>query len=115
MNDINQYTNYEEIIEKEKHELVEIFTESWKHASIVLDCIAVGCSLIIEKSIVLSIKDIDAIINAAREKRVIVCVSHHNRFNKSIKKVREALEHNRFGCLFMVLYIIRLCRDCEFF
>lgn len=112
---VPQYNDYHEMIEREKPELVAIATESGKHAAIALDCIAAGCNLIIEKPIALSIADADAIIRASKEKGVRVSASHQNRFNKSIQKIREALEYNRFGRLFYGTAHIRWCRDWEYY
>ncbi|MBR3436444.1 MAG: Gfo/Idh/MocA family oxidoreductase, partial [Lachnospiraceae bacterium] len=56
---VKVYEDYKEMLEKEKPELVAIATESGKHASIALDCIAAGCHVIIEKPIALSIADAD--------------------------------------------------------
>lgn len=112
---VHQYNDYREMLDKEKPELVAIATESGRHAAIAIDCIEAGCNLIIEKPIALSITDADAIIKAAKEKGVKVCVSHQNRFNKSIQKIREALEHNRFGKMFYGTAHIRWCRDREYY
>ncbi len=96
---VRKYTDYTELLETEKPELVAIATESGKHAAIALDCIAAGCNVIIEKPIALSIADADAIIKAGREKGVVVCANHQNRFNKSVQYIRKALEEGRFGKL----------------
>lgn len=96
---VRKYTDYKELLEKEKPELVAIATESGKHASIALDCIAAGCNVIIEKPIALSIADADTIIKAGHDAGVIVCANHQNRFNKSIRYIRKALEEGRFGQL----------------
>ena len=97
--DVKKYTDYKKMLEEEKPELVAIATESGKHAAIALDCIAAGCNTIIEKPIALSIADADAIIKAGKEKGVLVCANHQNRFNKSIQYIRKALEEGRFGKL----------------
>lgn len=115
LKDVHQYSDYHDMIDEQKPELVAIATESGKHASIALNCIKGGCNLIIEKPIALSITDADIIINAAKEKGVKVCVSHQNRFNKSIQKIRDALEKNRFGRLFYGTAHIRWCRDWEYY
>lgn len=98
--DINKYIDYKEMIAQEKIDLIAIATESGNHARIALDCIDEGVNLIIEKPIALSLEDIDAIIAAAEAKNVKVCACHQNRFNKSVQKVRDAIENNRFGRLF---------------
>ena len=112
---VPQYTDYHEMLEKEKPELVAIATESGKHAAIALDCIDAGCNLIIEKPIALSLKDADAIIKRAAEKGVKVCANHQNRFNKSVQKIRDALEKERFGKLFYGTAHIRWCRDMNYY
>lgn len=113
--EIHQYTDYKKMIEDEKPELVAIATESGKHAKIALDCMDAGCNLIIEKPIALSISDADAIIAKAREKGVKVCACHQNRFNKSVQKIREALEMNRFGRMFYGTAHIRWNRGYEYY
>lgn len=112
---VNVYENYKEMLEKEKPELVAVATESGKHAAIALDCIAAGCHVIIEKPIALSIADADAIIKAGKEKGVIVCANHQNRFNKSIQEIRKALEKNRFGKLLYGTAHIRWARNHEYY
>lgn len=115
LGDVPQYTDYREMLEKERPELVAIATESGKHAAIALDCIEAGCNLIIEKPIALSLSDADAILKAAKEKGVKVCANHQNRFNKSVQKIREALEEGRFGRMFYGTAHIRWCRDKNYY
>ncbi len=115
LENVHQYTDYHEMLEKEKPELAAVATESGKHAAIALDCIKAGCHLIIEKPIALSLADADAVIHAARERGVRVCASHQNRFNKSVQKIREAVENKRFGRMFYGTAHIRWCRDREYY
>lgn len=112
---VNQYTDYKEMLEKEKPTLVAIATESGKHAQIAIDCIQAGCHVIIEKPIALSIEDADHIIQLAKQKRVFVCVNHQNRFNKSIQYVHKALEKGRFGKIFQVSAHIYWNRNQDYY
>lgn len=112
---ISVYTNYIEMLEKEKPELVAIATESGKHAQIALDCMDYGCNLIIEKPIALSIQDADLIIQKGKKTGLIVCACHQNRFNKSIQKIRNAIDRNRFGRLLYGTAHIRWARDYEYY
>lgn len=114
-NDIRKYTDYKVMLEIEKPELVAIATESGKHAQIALDCIEAGCNLIIEKPIALSLSDADLIIEKANEKGVKVCACHQNRFNKSIQKIREAIELGRFGKMFHGTAHIRWNRGQDYY
>lgn len=97
---VHQYTDYKKMLENESPDLVAIATESGKHAQIALDCIRTGCHVIIEKPIALSIEDANQIIELAKQKDVLVCVNHQNRFNRSIQYIHGAIEQGRFGRLF---------------
>ena len=112
---VKVYEDYHELLEKERPELVAVCTESGKHAAIALDCIAAGCNVIIEKPIALSLADADAIIKAGKEKGVLVCANHQNRFNKSIQEIRRAVEKKRFGKLLYATAHIRWARDHAYY
>jgi Predicted dehydrogenases and related proteins len=109
------YEDYQEMLCKESPQLVAIATESGKHARIALDCMDYGCHLIIEKPIALSLADADKIIEKAKKLKLKVCACHQNRFNKSILKIREAVEKNRFGKMIYGTAHIRWCRDYEYY
>lgn len=94
---VPQFEDYHQLLEETKPDLVAICTESGKHAAIALDCLEAGANLIIEKPIALSLKDADEIISLSKAKGLKVCACHQNRFNKSVQKIREAVEENRFG------------------
>lgn len=112
---VKRYTDYKEMVNNEKPELVAICTESGKHAKIAIYCIEHGCNCIVEKPIALSIKDADAIIAASIKHHVKVSACHQNRFNKSVQIIREAIDMNRFGRLFYGTAHIRWCRDREYY
>jgi UDP-N-acetyl-2-amino-2-deoxyglucuronate dehydrogenase len=110
-----QYTDYKEMIKTEKPDLVAICTESGKHGQMALDCIEEGVNLIIEKPITLSLEEADQIIALAKEKNVKVSACHQNRFNKSIQKIRESVENERFGRLLYGTAHIRWNRGEEYY
>lgn len=113
---VNCYTDYKEMLTREKPELVAIATESGKHAQIAVDCMTIGhANLIIEKPIALSLVDADRIIETAHKENVVVCACHQNRFNKSIQKIREAVEMERFGRMFHGTAHVRWTRDYEYY
>ncbi len=112
---VRTYTDYREMLEKERPELVAVTTESGRHAAVALDCIDAGCNVIIEKPIALSLADADEIIRRGKEKGVKVCANHQNRFNKSVQKIREAIEKERFGKMLHGTAHIRWHRDWEYY
>jgi UDP-N-acetyl-2-amino-2-deoxyglucuronate dehydrogenase len=112
---VKKYTDYKTMILAEKPDLVAICTESGKHGQIALDCLDLGCNLIIEKPITLSLEEVDQIILKAKQKKLVVSVCHQNRFNKSIMKIREAVEAERFGKILHGAAHIRWRRDESYY
>lgn len=94
---VRRYTDHRELLAAERPALCAIATESGKHAAIGLEAIAAGANVIIEKPLALSLRDARALIDAADRARVKLCACHQNRFNKSIQKIRAAVEEGRFG------------------
>jgi predicted dehydrogenase len=109
------YSDYMKMIDNLDLDLVAIATESGNHASIALECIRKGINIIIEKPIALSLLDADKIIREAKINNVKVSACHQNRFNKSIQKIREAIEQNRFGKLFHGTAHIRWNRGEDYY
>ena len=94
---VRRYTDFHQMLAEVRPQLVAVATESGKHAAIGLECIAAGASVIIEKPLALSMADGRALVAAARQAGVKLCACHQNRFNKSIQKIRTAVEEQRFG------------------
>lgn len=96
---VSVYTDYKEMIEKEEIDVVVIATESGYHAEIAIYSMSKGINAIVEKPMALSIEDADKMIETAKMHNVKLCISHQNRFNKPIQKLRNAIEENKFGKL----------------
>ena len=109
------YTDYREMIEREKLDIVSIATFSGTHAAIAFDCLEKNINLIIEKPIAMSLEDADRIVALSEEKGLVVSANHQNRFNKPIQKVREALEAGRFGRLLHGTTHILWARDKNYY
>jgi predicted dehydrogenase len=102
------------MLSKEKSDLVAIATDSGSHAQIGLDCLE-HCHVIIEKPIALSISDADNLIKVAENNNKVLAVCHQNRFNKSIKRIRGAMENGRFGKLSHIAAHVRWSRGREYY
>lgn len=96
---INYYTDYNDMLEKEDIDIVLISTESGYHAKHSIDCMKKGKHVIVEKPMALSTKDSDEMIKISKENNVKLAVAHQNRFNPPIQQLRDAIENKRFGKL----------------
>lgn len=112
---INRYDDFIKMIESEDLDFVSITTDSGSHAKIALVCIGKGMNIIIEKPIALSLKDADLIIEKAEEMGVYVSVSHQNRFNPAVLKLKKSIENGDFGKLFHGCAHTRWNRDKNYF
>jgi len=115
LDNIAKYEDYREMLEKEQLDLVAITTKSSLHARIALDCIRKGVHVIIEKPMALSLSDADEIIRESQRLNVKVCSCHQNRYNKSIQKVRAALEAGELGKMMYAAAVIRWSRDRDYY
>ncbi len=93
------YIDYMKMLVCEDIDVVTIATESGYHPEIAIYCMEKGKHVIVEKPMALSIEDADKMIQCAKQNNVKLCVSHQNRFNAPIQKLRKAVENQRFGKL----------------
>lgn len=112
---IKRYTDYKQMIEENRIELIGIATESGIHAEIALYCIDHGIHVIIEKPMAMSMSDADEIIRRSRKKNVKVSACHQNRFNIAVQEMRKALEAGRFGKLSHGSIHVRWNRDESYY
>lgn len=113
--DIKRYTDYKQMIEEVKPELVSIATESGLHGEIALYCIEKGVHVIIEKPMAMSLEEADRIISLSEKKGVKVAACHQNRFNIAVQEMRQALEAGRFGKLSHGSVHVRWNRNQEYY
>ncbi|QCX32834.1 Gfo/Idh/MocA family oxidoreductase [Caloramator sp. E03] len=112
---VNIYEDYKKMLDSEEIDVVTIATESGYHPEIAIYAMKKGKHVIVEKPMALSTDDADLMIKTAKENKVKLCVSHQNRFNKSIQMLRAALEEGRFGKLVSGMASIRWNRNMEYY
>lgn len=94
---VRRYRDHREMLAEVKPELCAVATESGLHVYVGLDVLRAGANVIIEKPLALSLADARLLIQEAEARGLKLCACHQNRFNKSIQKIRSAVEENRFG------------------
>lgn len=112
---IKIYSNYLEMLAKERLDLVAIATESGKHAGIAKKCLTHNTNVIIEKPIALSTSDAQSIIDTAKEYHKKICICHQNRFNNAIQQLRDAVEKERFGRILYGTLHVRWFRGADYY
>ncbi len=110
-----QYTDHVEMLKAEKPQFVAIATESNLHAQMALDCMENGANVVVEKPFALSMQDAQAMLDMQKKTGLVLYPCHQNRFNKSIQKMRTALENGDFGRLLHGTAHIRWSRDKNYY
>jgi len=110
------YAGLAPLIEREKPDLVIVCTPSGNHAEQVLLAARAGVrNVIVEKPMALRLSDADTMIAECERSGTLLMVVKQNRYNLPIKKLREAMDHGRFGKLVLGAVRVRWCRRQDYY
>lgn len=109
------YTSYDEMFENEDLEVVTIATPSDLHAPIGIAAAKAGKHVMVEKPMAMTLKSADEMIKTCKDAGVKLSIIHQNRFNKSVKLMRKALDEGRFGKLTHGQATVRWNRDDNYY
>ena len=94
------YTDYREMIAKEKPDLVSICTWTNQHAELVIGCAEAGVKAIhCEKPLAATWKDAKRMVEAAKQNGSRLTVNHQRRFGHPYQKLLEIKKSGRIGDL----------------
>jgi UDP-N-acetylglucosamine 3-dehydrogenase len=93
----NFYSDYKEMIKKEKIDLISLVVPTKFHEEVSLEILEKNINLLIEKPIADSIAGAERIIAKAKEKGVKLAVGHIERFNPAVQKLKEIIDEGRIG------------------
>ena len=112
---VKLYSDYKELIKKDKPTFAAVTTESGKHAEIAIDCINEGIHLLVEKPMALSTHDTSRMIKAIETQKTTFAICHQNRFNPAVQLLKEALDQGRFGKLVNATARVLWKRDKDYY
>ena len=91
------YKDYNQMLNKERIDIVSVSAPTKLHKKIALDAIKHKKDLMIEKPMASSKHEAEEIIKAAKKNRIKLTVSHAERFNPAIEKLKELIKQKQFG------------------
>ncbi|MBM3335940.1 Gfo/Idh/MocA family oxidoreductase, partial [Candidatus Sumerlaeota bacterium] len=91
------YTDFREMLEKEKLDGVIVATEVANHAKCVIPVLEAGLHCFSEKPMDSTVEKVDTIVNAARKAKCIYQVGFQRRYNESFIKQMEKLHGGQLG------------------
>ena len=96
------YYDYVELLEDNNIDIISICTPSGLHAKQAIAAAKAKKHIICEKPMALTIEDCDNMIQAAAENNVRLFVVKQNRYNEPILKLKEAIDKNKLGKLYLL-------------
>jgi predicted dehydrogenase len=98
--DMQYYTDYREMLEKEQPDLVSVATSDHLHADITVDAANGGAKAILcEKPIATTLADADRMIAAAEANNTLLSVEHTRRWAARYHRAREIIRSGEIGPL----------------
>ena len=95
--DTKGYTDYEELLKNPDIEVVSVCVPTTHHHDVVMEAIKHGKHVLVEKPIASTLEEAEDMIQAAKEKGVILATGHVERFNPAVQKAKELIENDVIG------------------
>lgn len=96
------YTDYLEMLETERPDIVSVCTPNVTHRQITVDALEHGCNVHVEKPMALNAEETHEILAAAQRSGKLVQVGLNKRFLSSTVLFRRLLKQNFFGEIYHV-------------
>src|SRR5207245_963487 len=94
----NKYTDYREMLERERPEIVAICTWPGTHAEITVAAAELGAKgILCEKPMCLNLGEADRMIEACARAGTKLAVGHHGRFERANTTARERIQEGAIG------------------
>lgn len=94
------YTDYRELLEKEKPDLLSVATSDNRHTQIVVDAASAGVKgIICEKPLATTADDCRRMIATCRERGALLSVEHTRRWRPAYHRARRAIREGAIGAV----------------
>ena len=104
--EVRLYTDYREMLSRERIDLLSVATPDDRHAQIVLDAAASGVKgILCEKPIATTLVEADRMIAACTERRIPLLINHTRRWFPEFVEARRLVRANAIGPLHRIVAI----------
>jgi predicted dehydrogenase len=110
------YTSYDEMLQTEDIDVVNILTPSGLHSKHVIDIVKkYKKHIVCEKPMALRLEDADHMIHVCDDVGVRLFVVKQNRYNLPVQKLRDAIEKKQFGKVILGTVRVRWARKQDYY
>lgn len=92
---VRAYSEYQEMLAKEKLDAISIVVPTSLHHAVAMDCIQAKVPILIEKPIASTREEGKEIIATAKRNKVPVMIGHIERFNPAVQTLKELIVSNK--------------------
>ena len=97
--DIKHYTDFDEMLEKEQFDIIDICLPTYLHADFAVKAMEKGINVICEKPISLKEEDVERVYSTAKKNNVKFMVAQVLRFWPEYELLKEIYDTKRYGKL----------------
>lgn len=109
------YDNFEALVADPDVDVISICLPSHLHADYAVRAMRAGKHVLVEKPLDITPERAALIIDAARETGMRAGVVHQNRFNLNMYPIKEAVESERLGKLFLGTFAVKWYREQKYY
>lgn len=99
---VRAYTDINEMLEKERPDLVSLCLPNQGHFKPTMQVIRAGYPLLVEKPLAFEIEEAEAMLEAAGDRFFAICFNH--RYAKPVRMAKEAIDAGRLGDIVFVTW-----------
>ena len=112
---VKSYENYEEMLDKEKFDMMSICTPSGFHPKHGIMAAKKKINVLTEKPMAVTLEGANELIKECDDNNVKLFVVKQNRLNPPIQLLKKAIEKNRFGKIYMTNATVFWQRPQEYY
>jgi predicted dehydrogenase len=112
---LNVYTDYKEMLEKEKPDAVHICTPHFLHAPMAIYALERGINVFLEKPACMTPEELPALMEAEKNSSAILCISFQNRFLEAVGVAEKMIASGEYGKVMGGRAIVTWSRGGEYY
>jgi predicted dehydrogenase len=103
------YMNYQDMLERESLDFVDIAVPHFLHRTIAVDCARAGVGILLEKPMATTLREADDILQAVQENRVKFCIMHNYKYQEANVLAIKWIKEDRIGQPFLIRSELSTC------
>ena len=112
---VNFYTDYIEMIQKEKLDCVHICLPHYLHYSVTKEVANLGVNVLLEKPLCLDIEEAEQFMELSDSTDSNICICLQNRYNNTVEKLREIIASGVYGNVMGVKGLVAWNRPKDYY